>query len=51
MFKVGDLVTLGDYFGVVIETLEYSCVVRWVNPINNSTNPSFHGYKMLCKVS
>jgi len=48
MFKVGDLVTLGDYFGVVIETLEYSCVVRWINDNNYKSS---HGYKMLCKVS
>ena len=48
MFRIGDMVMLGDDIGIVIETLEYYCFVTWIS-MDNFKSP--HGYKMLIKVS
>ncbi len=48
MFQIGDMVTIGDELGIVIETFEYHCSVVWIS-MNNYKSP--HGYKMLVKVS
>jgi len=48
MFQIGDIVTIGDELGIVIETFEYHCSVVWIS-MNNYKSP--HGYKMLVKVS
>lgn len=48
MFQIGDMVTIGDELGIVIETFEYHCSVVWISMNNYKSS---HGYKMLVKVS